>query len=524
MRSPKDMKIIEIDITNACVHSCSNCTRFCGHHSKPYFMTLETFRRAVDSLLDFGKTIGIMGGEPTVHPQFEQFVRYIDQKYPTPLKLKTTRKPLHNFVNYIRDKNYYYSEALNKRKGFVLLTSLTRKYYEYYELIQDTFNYQLVNDHQNPSLHQPLLVSRKELGIPDDQWIHLRDKCWVQNMWSASITPKGAFFCEVAGALDMLFDGPGGWPIEPGWWKREPQDFGYQLEWCEICGGALLNCGRLSNEETDDVSPQMYERLKELGSPKVRNGKVNILDMKSPRIEGGEMPDTRDRYLTDYQKRISKTNTALNPKSIDAVLLDDAKTDLVLLKSKIANFINIFDSVTLAAMDEIALKSLQNLNIETSRIKVIPPVLVQWGRTINKAIAKTQGGDWIWLLDASAEVPADICMRLKQMVLNPGVLYSFAIPGLEGKAVLFNPLASALKNAGFDRIGRCTSMADFANLWDIDKRITLSDDFDAFRNPDYDDWHRFADNYDLPDKTELYRCLDKIRDDELKSLNQGRTG
>jgi MoaA/NifB/PqqE/SkfB family radical SAM enzyme len=81
MRSPKDMRTIQIDITNACVHKCSNCTRFCGHHKKPFFMEWETFKKAVDSLSGFKKRIGIMGGEPTLHPQFERFVRYLGEKH-----------------------------------------------------------------------------------------------------------------------------------------------------------------------------------------------------------------------------------------------------------------------------------------------------------------------------------------------------------------------------------------------------------------------------------------------------------
>jgi MoaA/NifB/PqqE/SkfB family radical SAM enzyme len=76
MKSPADMKIIQIDITNACMYSCSNCTRFCGQHSKPFFMELETFRRAVDSLAGFEGIIGIIGGEPTLHSQFDKLVDY----------------------------------------------------------------------------------------------------------------------------------------------------------------------------------------------------------------------------------------------------------------------------------------------------------------------------------------------------------------------------------------------------------------------------------------------------------------
>ena len=43
MKSPKDMSKIQIDITNACGNMCSNCTRFCGHHVKTFFMDFDNF-------------------------------------------------------------------------------------------------------------------------------------------------------------------------------------------------------------------------------------------------------------------------------------------------------------------------------------------------------------------------------------------------------------------------------------------------------------------------------------------------
>jgi hypothetical protein len=44
---------------------------------------------------------------------------------------------------------------------------LGNKYYENFELINDTFGYQCLNDHSNEGNHQALLVSRKDLGIND---------------------------------------------------------------------------------------------------------------------------------------------------------------------------------------------------------------------------------------------------------------------------------------------------------------------------------------------------------------------
>ena len=80
MKSPKNMKTIQIEITNACFNHCSNCTRFCGWHKKPFFMDFETFKKAIDSLEGYEGMIGIMGGEPTLHPEFEKFIDYYKTK------------------------------------------------------------------------------------------------------------------------------------------------------------------------------------------------------------------------------------------------------------------------------------------------------------------------------------------------------------------------------------------------------------------------------------------------------------
>ena len=274
MRSPKDMGIIQIDITNACPHMCSNCTRFCGHHKKTFFMDFETFKKAVDSLDEFQNTVGIIGGEPTLHPEFEKFAEYIREKRVSKEVVPVIREPIPSMKDFI-PKNLHGSYH-GPRNKIGLWSSLYKNYYKHFETINDTFRLQLLNDHDNTCLHQALLMPRKELGISDEEWIKKRDACWVQNTWSATITPKGAFFCEVAGALDMLFDGPGGWEIEPNWWKRTPEEFGEQLQWCELCSGCLDVPQRISNDERDDMTPQIFERLKAMGSPKISKKKYFV--------------------------------------------------------------------------------------------------------------------------------------------------------------------------------------------------------------------------------------------------------
>lgn len=343
MRSLSEMRIIEIDITNACVHSCSNCTRFCGHHKEPYFMSFSDFKNAIDSLDEYEGMAGIMGGEPTLHPEFERFISYLKEKRGIN-DVSGARGP-------IRDMQLHILGNLNTGvfpTRTVLLSSLNYTYYKHFETINDTFSYQLLNDHANKVEHQALLMTRKELGIPDEEWIKKRDACWIQNNWSGSITSKGAFFCEVAGALDMLFDGPGGWKVEPGWWKRTPEDFGDQLHWCEMCSGCLDAPKRVSSEDIDDVTPVIYERLKEMESPKLKKGRVVVRDpaqfseYSSPTYVNGS------EYIVEKGEnmRMSAGNKSLFPKDIYVitsselyqVLFTDKASDWILVSDGDRNF------------------------------------------------------------------------------------------------------------------------------------------------------------------------------------------
>ncbi len=309
MRSPADMTVIQIDITNVCVHSCSNCTRFCGHHQQPFFMDYQTFQKAVDSLKDFPRMVGIIGGEPTLHPDFERYLEYL-RKSRLAEKIATFRYPVEDMLHYIKTR---LDQSHDAKTG--LWSCLNAGYYKHFEVINETFHRQFLNDHDNTCLHQALLMPRKDLGIPDDIWVKKRDACFAQSSWSATITPKGAFFCEIAGALDMLFHGPGGWEIEPGWWKRTPDEFGEQLQWCELCSACLDVPQRISSDERDDITPQMYERLKKIHSPKIAKGMYVIHEPANYREEDYQGFTRGSQYIeAANHKRTSKDNRNIYPK------------------------------------------------------------------------------------------------------------------------------------------------------------------------------------------------------------------
>lgn len=324
MRSPKDMEIIQIDVTNACINRCSNCTRFCGHHTKPFFMDFETFKQAVDSFEGYEGCVGIIGGEPTLHPEFEKFVDYLREKR-IGKTFCLSREPIEEMQKQI------YEKLQNDKSKIGLWCSLNRGYYKHFEVINDSFDWQLLNDHNNKCLHQAILMARKDLGISDEEFIKRRDKCFAQNTWSATVTPKGAFFCEIAAALDMLFNGPGGWKVEQGWWKRTPEEFGEQLKWCELCSLCLDVPKRISCEDIDDISPSMLEKLKAVNSPKIKQGKYcvhTIEDYNKHKNSYHSFEKSGDYMLAGSNIRTTKNNKNYYPRSFVIVNAEKVKDTL----------------------------------------------------------------------------------------------------------------------------------------------------------------------------------------------------
>ena len=408
MISPAQQKVIQIDITNACPHRCSNCTRFCGHHKKPFFMDLEDVKEAIDSLAEYPGMVGIMGGEPTLHPQFPEIVEYLNNARPADVRSERYA-PIQDFAAY-RNKHL---QGMRVSRG--LWSSLGPGYKKHYELIQDSFPYQCLNDHQHGGKHLALLVPRQELGIPDSEWVKYRDNCWVQTEWSACITPKGAFFCEVAGALDMLFDGPGGWIPEPGWWKRSPDSFGDQLQWCELCSACLPVASRRADEGVDDVSPEMHKKLQAMGSKKP----MAVYDMQL-RENANHNPEP---YLPESgnQGRVTKFSTV---RRIDAVLVCEGYDDY--LRQILPHLAPHVDSITVATdpKDELTQLTCASFNVNCVLSKRLHEngAAFAKGKAMNDALMSLKNPDWILVMDADIILPPNFS-GIRELVLNPGALY-----------------------------------------------------------------------------------------------------
>jgi len=230
---------IQLEITNACIKSCANCTRLVGHHQRPYMMSLGYFKAAVDAIQGTPTLVGVMGGEPLLHPRFKNICLYLQKKF-SPDKL-------------------------------ALWSTLDKRFKKYAPLIASTFGLVLPNGHSHSRIfHSPVLVSsQKVLGR---RFIHAVDNCWIQKSWSASINPQGAYFCEVAAAIDLILRTGTAFDIRAGWWRKKPQHYTAQVKaLCSKCGICLNLTPRKDTDKTDDLDDWWINTLKNT-SPKVRNG------------------------------------------------------------------------------------------------------------------------------------------------------------------------------------------------------------------------------------------------------------
>lgn len=247
MLAVRDKRVIQIEVTNVCKNECTNCSRFVGHYPNTYFMNLEQVGNAIDSLLDFPGGIGIMGGEPLMHPDFHEICRLMKQ-------------------------------MISPERRFLWTSGYNWKMYR--QVIRKTFgeNVYFNNHSDTTQKHHPMLLSISDI-ITDRKLIRkLVKDCWVNRRWSASINPKGSYFCEIAAAMDVLFEGPGGHPVEQGWWDKDPEAFQDQIErYCYRCG-ACVPYFPVTLEEKDVASVSNYLGLKEVDSPKLRKKGIRLHD------------------------------------------------------------------------------------------------------------------------------------------------------------------------------------------------------------------------------------------------------
>ena len=285
MRSPYEMQIICIDITNKCDLACSNCTRLLENQDAFWEMTPDNFRLAVRSLDGFPGAIAIIGGNPAMHRNFKEicdiFVKEVPNKNQRGLWTNNIFKhsELAKKVFGVFNLNPHGSE-----RGIKSLAALrSRGWY-----------------HEGHSSHSPLLTAGKDLFEEEEMWDRI-SKCDINHEWSASIVQnKGklrAYFCEVAASFDLARGTDNGIEVVPGWWRRNISEFEDQVAlFCPGCGVPAKLAGHMDYEEIDTYT--------------VSNEDLALKSLKKKRkiIKFTESPDNSriDHKVTQYSERERK--------------------------------------------------------------------------------------------------------------------------------------------------------------------------------------------------------------------------
>lgn len=258
MLSPGVRPVIQIIATNRCdVFHCSNCTQNLVHQRERFFMSVENFRLACESLADYPGVVGLFGGNPCTHPEFAELCRIMRETLPRRRRGLWTNNVL-GHAAVIRETFGYFN--LNAHGNAAHAEQMRR------EVIAPLRRHPEVNQ---PSLevwgttrenwHAPVLVAGKDvIGDEAALWASI-ETCDINRRWSGAVTQRGgelrAYFCEVAASFANMYGEDGGLEVEPGWWRRPMGDFAAQARrWCPDCGVYLRLKGHRDLEFTDDVS------------------------------------------------------------------------------------------------------------------------------------------------------------------------------------------------------------------------------------------------------------------------------
>lgn len=74
--------VLQIHITRACDQACFNCTQGSNLGGKVEFMTVDQFRAACRSLKGYFGVVGVFGGNPAMHPKFEDICAVMSEEVP----------------------------------------------------------------------------------------------------------------------------------------------------------------------------------------------------------------------------------------------------------------------------------------------------------------------------------------------------------------------------------------------------------------------------------------------------------
>jgi hypothetical protein len=267
--------ILQIWVTRACDKACFNCTQGSNLGGKPGMVTPDQYREAVASLEGYFGIVGMFGGNPAMHPQFDELCQILRESW-VPMNQRGL------WCNHPRGKGSICRKTFSPKYSNLNVHLDQEAATEFARDWPEAAPY--VKGLDGDSRHSPVYVAIQDV-IDDEaeRWRLIAD-CDINKYWSAMIGVfRGelrAWFCEIAGAQAMLHqhdtDYPDtGLPVTPGWWRQGIEAYREQITYhCHRCGVPLRGHGDLAiGGKTEQVSKTHADIYK----PKVRGREVQVV-------------------------------------------------------------------------------------------------------------------------------------------------------------------------------------------------------------------------------------------------------
>jgi hypothetical protein len=176
---------IEIDITYECNLKCIACNRSCSQVPTEEKMDFSNIENFVSESIDLGRKwelINILGGEPTLHPDFERIIEHISEKYISHYSPKTLLQIVSN--------------------GFSVETrNILEKTKKYSNVFVDYNSFKINNkiEYFSPFNDAPI----------DDENFKNADyskACWVTSYCGIGLNKFGYYGCSISAGIDRIIN------------------------------------------------------------------------------------------------------------------------------------------------------------------------------------------------------------------------------------------------------------------------------------------------------------------------------
>jgi len=240
--------VIQVWVTRGCDKACFHCTQGSNLSGKPHMITLEQFEQACKSLEGWWGVVGIFGGNPATHPQFDKICEILRNCFPKEQRGLWCNNPL--------GKGKIMRETFDPAVSNLNVHMDSKAYNEFRWDWPESRPFGLGQDSRHAPVHLAMMDvlqttcgecsgrggfydrsnGERYLSDPEDGTeyqkcnecggtgkVYDESKAWelisgcdINKHWSAMLcvfrNQLKAYFCEVAGAQAMLHQDDPSWP------------------------------------------------------------------------------------------------------------------------------------------------------------------------------------------------------------------------------------------------------------------------------------------------------------------------